>query len=308
MNKLNGQNIRSKRIIENTNNDFLYINEISFKNLFKKYDLLYIENSTLPFFLSINPYYSLIIILFMLKNRKIVHLFYRDIHWKFNMKKNSGRLKTFLLRGFFYIELKFFRYSAYKFYLPSLQMNDFLKFKHFNEFHPRCSKFKDNRSYSPITNLVYSGNINQTQYDIHDLIMKAIENKIYLDIYCPLLSFQNHTKYADYTNNKYIKFIFDEDFYYSDKNYSYFFDARNQNNYLNFSMPLKIFDAISKNIPIITSNPDTEYGKYIVKNNLGFACNDIDDCFDILQRKPGELKNFQKHVDGHSWDVFLSNL
>lgn len=308
INKLNGQNIRSKRIAENTNNNLLYINQISFKILFKKYDLIYIENSTFPFFLSANPYRSLIIAIFMFKNRKKIHLFYRDVHWKFNMKKNSGRFKTLVLYIFFQIELLFFKCSAYKYYLPSLKMNNFVEFKNFNEFHPRCSKFKNNRSYSSQITLAYSGNINEAQYDIHKLINNAINNKIYLDIYCPKSSFQNNPKYADYHMSEYIKFIFDEDFYYSDKNYSYFLDTRNKNDYLDFSMPLKIFDAISKNIPIITSNPDTEYSNYIINNNLGFACNDIEGCFDILKSKPKDLQDFQKHVDINSWEIFFKSL
>lgn len=321
-NKLNGQNVRSTKILKSLDSsDIEYkvffgyegVENILYSDV--KFEHIYMENGTLPCFyiskkLSFRFMFSNVYNLLAEKSNGKTVLFYRDVHWLFYRERGWRKfLKHIVLKNMFHLELMKIKKSKVNVCLPSLKMNKYIKIKSelALEFFPGFDDFKNHRLSNADCEikLVYSGNINCHQYDIRRLLAVIKDKKMFsIDIFCPASSFQKFNKeYGEYKKEENINFYFDQTMKNTNKKWHFFMDFRESDEYLDFSMPLKIFEALSINLPII-SNGRGVYVDYIQNNSCGLKVS-LDD-IEIIRR--AKFESFEPLVSSLSWSKKLGNL
>lgn len=292
-----------------------------------KYDFCYSESSTMPTLLTeINhlPLYPLLDFNFfkLLKLKNIpIGLFYRDIHWQFKELNNKLSFWKRIIRLPFY-HYDLLKYSKYVsvLFLPSLKMADHIpkkyKFIKIIDLPPGCNLYNlnnfyliDNNKY--YLNLLYVGGVSPPTYNLTPLfnVVKNY-NKLKLTVICRELEWRKIKDFYKIEDclNIHIRHLEGDDLsdYYLKadifpiilKNYEYH----------NFAMPLKLFEALSYAIPIITFN-GTVLSDFVANNKIGWVVNNeselsfllnniIKDRSQILQ-----LKNHIKKIrHNHTWE------
>ena len=294
--------------------------------LYNNYDFCYSESSTMPTLLTeINhlPLYPFLDFNFfrLLKLNNIpIGLFYRDIHWQFKELNNRLSFWKHVIRLPFY-HYDLFIYSKYVsvLFLPSLKMANYIpsKYKSFKivDLPPGCNLYNlnninlyNNNSY---LNLLYVGGVTPPTYNLTPLfnVIKN-NNKLKLTVICresEWLKIKYFYNIEDCLNIHIIHLDNDAlSFYYLKSDI--FPIILSNFEYHNFAMPLKLFEAVSYAIPIITFN-GTVLSDFVANNKIGWVVNNeselslllnniIKDRLQILQ-----LKNHIKKIrHDHTWE------
>ena len=310
--KKTGTNIRPKKIIESCR-DFadIYVGFDEVKEMIAKqkhYESIYVECSTHPYMLRggrlpIFKYLfrNIFSELSQLSRNKCV-VFYRDAHWRFSRKSRSFR-QWILIRYktvFHQLECRQLDFSDCIIALPSLDMGDIVFSGRSNVISgsPGFDTFVNKRKSScgEQISLLYSGAINSDQYDISGLIefVSCNSDKLSLDVITSSIV-EGKELSAKYPQ---IKFHFNPVGIASiDKEWDFFVDYRESNEYLSFSMPLKIFEAISCNLPVITTS-GTSYGNFVDANSYGIL---VDSLEELITAGDSVFSCFEPQVVDGSW-------
>ena len=268
-----------------------------------KYDFLYSESSTMPTLLTeenhlpIHPFLDFGFIKFCKKNDIKIGLFYRDIYWRYDFYRKSIPLWQSI------ITIPLYKYDLYKYnklldilYLPSLEMKEMLPIKNklkskykIDSLPPGCEKneLTEKREDDNVLNIFYVGGISKEVYNFEKLL-EAVKGKekIKLKICCRENEWNSQKdRLANYIfNNIDIVHLSGNELsecYREADICSLIFE---ESDYRKFAMPIKLFEYLSNNKPIIATK-NTAAGKFVEKNNVGWTVEyDTEEIANLLER------------------------
>lgn len=293
-----------------------------------KYDFLYSESSTEPTLLTEKnhiPSFAFLDFNFFkfCKNNGIkIGLFYRDIHWRFDQYKNTVSLpKRLVAYTFYHYDLIKYNKLIDVFYLPSLKMYQYVPIN-FNgkveELPPAIEK--DKLKYESSSrdkdinkiNIFYVGGLNYL-YNLNYLFQVVKENEEFkLTVCCREKEWEKaEREYGKYLNDR-INIVHES----GDGLIPYFQQADILNlfvepqKYWEFAMPVKLFDYLTYQKPIIAVK-GTSSGEFVSKNNVGWTVEYSKDrlketLFHILQNSyelKEKIDNIKIILDDNTWEA-----
>ena len=250
-----------------------------------KYDFLYSESSTMPTLLTekhhipTHPFLDFAFFRFCKKRNIKIALFYRDIHWKFPLyAKSVSKYKR-------HIAICFYKYDLYMYnklldimYIPSQSFKKYIE----DDIRIRIellppgaevkniikNKFKDN-----IFHIFYVGGMQKDIYYFPILVKTVSQmHNVVLTICTRENEWENSKKeYQKYLNDN-IKIVHTSGDgltrYYEEADVCSLFIE--PTDYMSMSIPIKTFEYISYQKPIICVKK-TEVANFVEKNNIGFS-------------------------------------
>jgi len=257
-----------------------------------RYLFTYMESLNLPVILSDPshiPYFPVYeyLLLKLLKAKNIpIGIYYRDIHWKFDIfRKRISFLKGLLAYPFFYYEWSIFTSYTDIIFVPHQKIADYLPQKNKKKpklvaLPPGCEnppQKEITRSTSPRKELklLYVGGITPPLYNL-SLMFKALEHFKHKNIKLTICTREGELEKLDqfYTYSKLsnIRFV--------SKKANQLKELYTENDlvlltlkphtYYRFAMPVKLFEAIGYLKPIITIK-NTAMGDFVEKGNIGWT-------------------------------------
>lgn len=255
-----------------------------------KYDFLYSESSTMPTLLTEKnhlpryPFLDFNFFKFCKKNGIKIGLFYRDIQWKFDIYTQN--IKWFKK----IISIPMYKYDLYKyrslvdvFYLPTEEMKEYLKDESklllkSEVLMPGCvsyipKKKKNQFRKGDTLEILYVGGVDKI-YDLSIFFetIKKIDAKVHAYVCCR----QNEWRKAF---NKYDKALSDRvtiihesgsglEKYYEMVDICCAFAGEGE--YMKMAMPVKIFEYLGHEIPIIATK-NTVAGNFVDEKQIGWS-------------------------------------
>lgn len=289
----------------------------------QKYDFVYSESSTMPTALTEKnhfPKYPLLDFMFfkLCKKHNIpIGLFYRDIYWMFNDYGNNLSFIKKLMSIFFYkYDLYFYKKYLTKLYLPAKTMGYYLP----NDLHniidelppgyqPQSSITKS-EIFNNSLNILYIGGMN-THYEMFELFKAvALNPKVSLTI-CTRKEEWESVKpcYEPFlANNISITHKSGKDLIplYEYATITSLFIKPIE--YRSFAAPVKLYEYIGFEKPIITSS-NTHAASFVIENDIGWSikynADNLCQFLDLLISNPNlitnKIKNINQIKTKHTW-------
>lgn len=247
-----------------------------------KYEFLYSESSTMPTLLTekhhlpIYPFLDFNFIKLCKKNGIKIGLFYRDIHWNFEQYKVSY-IKKIISKFFYKYDLRIYEDLLNVLFLPSKEMKKYIPLKKNIEVHesfPGIETYKKIRTKNNSKiKLFYVGGTGDL-YD-YKLLLKVIKGfsdmtfsictrKEEWDCFIKKnsnIEIKENIEIAHFSGEEMEKFAEN-----SDLGILYV----NPLKYWEFAVPLKLFQYLTLNIPVLASN-GTKVGKIINEYDIGWS-------------------------------------
>lgn len=267
-----------------------------------RFDLLYMESATIPFFLTEKHHLPTPIFMdfsfFNECKRKglFLSVFYRDIHWMF-LELNSFVRRIFL-SPFHKLELKIFNRYFDKIYLPSDRMKKYIsevdreKMDTLPPGHSIYHFFEDKKLIQPLK-LFYVGGIGAV-YRMHKIFRVAKELPVNLYFYFRRSDWEKVKNEYELSENIFI--IFEEkqnlNEMYSNIDLSLFFLEPIE--YLSFALAQKLFEYIGFEKPIIASE-GTAVSEFVKQNDIGW----------VIKYDEQEFKRLIEHIINNPEEVMI---
>lgn len=264
----------------------------------KRFDFVYSENRTIPFAMTeehrlpLHPCTDHLFLNFCNRNSIPVSLFYRDVFWRFDAYKTklslAGRLITIPL---YWFDWHFHRHYVQTLYLPSMAMQSSIPptigISRVAALPPGSAAHdvvKIPRDNTDELKLLYVGGVRPPTYDIEPIldVVKRTPSCV-LTLCCRKAEW-------DHFAPRYKKFMSDkvhvvhasgnelEPLYLSS---DIMILLRKPNPYLDFAVPVKLFESIGYELPIIASH-DSEAGSIVDCEDLGWTT-DLDSAPQLLE-------------------------
>lgn len=287
------------------------------KNLYqnispKQIRYCYIENSTIPMWLTDDdhiPRKPTLEIKFLqyLKNNKIpVGIFYRDAYWKFNDLYTIKPGIKQIMQLLFKMELYIFKKYGSVFYLPSVYMNEYVKFPKSNviPLPPGGNDFIDSNGYKKQIdkpNAVYVGGIHP-RYGVYEML-KAIENinkdqiELNLLMVCRKKELEKYKKLlVPYLDKEWLTIFhaYGEELIPIYRKAHFGIVPIKRDVYNDFAVAVKMFEYLSYGLPIVAT--DCKAQKDLVEeNNFGI----------IVKSEPESMaKGIKKMLERENLDFY----
>jgi len=292
-----------------------------------RYGFVYSESSTMPTLLTekrhlpVYPWLDFGFFQWAKKNKIPIGLFYRDIHWKFP----SYKKKVFFSKRLFTIPMYWYDLLRYQnllnhLFLPSLKMSKVLPIKwpqnKVSALPPGCDindiKIDDKPCLKKkMLNLFYVGGVVPPLYNLTPLFETICNMKnIRLTICCRKKEWDEVDEY--YNTKKYtnVKIVHEN----HGKLKKYYLNADifamlwGKNSYLDFAMPVKLFETIGYAVPIIMLT-GTEAARFVNTERIGWVVKNTTEArktLEWLYDNPQEIKKKKKEIysirERHSWE------
>ncbi|MEH7235742.1 glycosyltransferase [Bacillus sp. JJ1562] len=256
------------------------------------HDILYcyMENQTIPIWLTDpdhiprHPMVDHNFFKFLRKNKIPLGIFYRDIYWKFNdLYKVKPIIKTIMIR-LFEIELFLYKKYAKKLFLPSMEMNKYVKVPT-KQVYPSPPGGIDrtvitDKQDSTKVRAIYVGGIDP-RYGVYE-VLEAFKmlNKdttlIELSFVCREKEFK--------TFKEYLEPFLDEDWLHIHhahgeallpiyKEADFGIVTLKRGTYNDFAVPVKLFEYLSFGLPVLATDC-TALQKIVEQDNIGLIVKD----------------------------------
>lgn len=288
----------------------------------KKYNFLYSESSTYPTLLAsgklhafFNPMLDFNFFKFCRKKNIPIALFYRDIHWRFpHFKTKKSNIKRILFYLLYNIDLFYYKKNIDILFLPHMKMLDFipLKFNTITSSLPPAAATKNvlflQNQFKPELSFLYIGGVGEL-YDLR-LFVKVISNFKNSFILCLRKKEWeiNRDKYTIPSNVKIVNNTSQSelDNLYLNSSVAVLFVR--PSTYWSFAMPVKLFEYISYNKPIIAVK-NTAAGDFIEKHDIGwsleYSYNKLTELIHKIQKNTNEIEfktnNIKKIFRLNTW-------
>lgn len=272
----------------------------------KKYEFCYVEPPAGPIFNLCDH----LLLLYISKVMKVpVGLFYRDAYWKFADWYEVKGLKKFIINTMHKFDWKVIKSVCRRVYFPTKTMGDLFDFPDKMPLPPGAEKISVDKKSLDEVELIYVGGVSE-QYG-GTLLLQAMEEvnkvkKINLHLVCREEEVKKIEEYKDkewlslyHASGSELKEI------YSKANVAII--PRKVDFYMDFAMPVKLFEYISYELPIISTNCK-EVAKFINENNIGFVCEDnvqslVNTLLNIDMNKINEVtENVKLAKENNTWN------
>ena len=287
----------------------------------KKYDFIYSESSTMPTLLTdknhlpLHPFMDFNFFKYCKKHDIRMSLFYRDIHWKFDLYKKNGWLKSKIAIFFYKYDLNKYDKLLDYMYIPSEKFREYLpKSSKYDirVLYPGCSvsnKKKKNRNDDKKLHVFYVGGISKDIYDFEKLIkiVNSMDN-IELTLCCR----ENEWNKSPYRSidMKNVHVIHEmagglQKYYDKADVCSLLFE---KTPYMSMAMPIKLFEYIGNRLPMIATD-GTQAAEFIRKYNIGYTINyDEREINELLKKLVNnkkmlinKVKNIETIINDNTW-------
>lgn len=264
----------------------------------RKFDFVYSESHTLPAALTEPhhlPTHPRLDARFLaaLKARKVpVGLFYRDVLWRFDgFAQHYPFLKRIFATWFYEQEWRDILRVTDHLFLPSLEMAKALPTRwpntNVSALPPGVESRteRERRQAAPTSRpleLFYVGGVNPPYYDLRPLF-RAVggDDRLHLTICCRPAEWESVRERYPSSDNIDVVHVSGKDLegYYARA------DAvvilREPHPYLEFAMPVKVFEALAYGLPIITSDTGAT-ATFLSSNSLGWVVGSIEEFRDLV--------------------------
>lgn len=287
------------------------------------FDFVYSENLTIPFAMSeshrlpLNPLVDHRFLAFCNENRIPVSLFNRDVYWRDVSYKQMlpwwGRIVTIPLHWF---DLWWHTKYLDTFYLPSEAMARVLpwihKFTNVRYLPPgsEIDHTDRNTRNSKDLRVFYVGGIEPPTYDLRPLLkaMQGAKTPVSLTICCRKKEWDKVSGLYQPFLDERVKIVHlsGKDLLPLYRESDLFAVARDPGSYVDFSVPIKIYESVGFALPILCT-PGGETARIVESEGFGWvkSADEIGDFLDELALKPEileikrtKLKSVQLH---HTW-------
>lgn len=283
------------------------------------FHLCYGESTNQTFFLSNKNHFPVFLVdisLFrILKSNNIPSgIFYRDAYWCFNNLRPISNLKYFIKYIFHKIEWKVLTKYFSVIFLPTLGILEVLP-KVNSNFRTRQLPPGHNdpslKKFSGITGklkILYVGGVKPPYYDISELLSNSLGSDIEITICTRKEEWETYKLNYPLINSN-IKIIHKsgDDLAELYNSSHIFIDLRKGNTYLDMAMPIKYFEAIGYEKPIICFS-GSEISNFIEKNQIGWTINSINELNVLIKQimeNEDDLKKKQERLgiikQYHTW-------
>lgn len=294
----------------------------------RRFDFIYSESRSIPTLLTERhrvPLYPLLDFRFLRDMRRKgipVGLYYRDVFWRFDMYRDMlpwpARAVTVPL---YHYDWWWYRRTVDHLFLPSLRMANHLPSIWPAErvsalppgtFLPEpLENNQPSRNYDHhVLQMLYVGGVEPPTYDIKPLLatVNAIDN-LRLTVCCRSEEWQRMRQYYSshissqievaHVSGKQLAALY----YHSDV----FGLIRKPDVYLDFAVPVKVFESLSHGLPILTLS-NNESARLIAQDGLGWVVDNLSEAQVLLQhllQNPQFIRAKQMHVlserKNHTW-------
>lgn len=250
----------------------------------------YMENSTLPFWLTDKDHLPRTPLLeynffkHLKKNRIPLGLFYRDIYWKFDDLYPFKGIKRAIMRSVYYAERLIYKKYVSHFFLPSMEMNDYIKFptEQTSTLPPGGEDLLEywKKEKKEELNIIYVGCISE-RYGLVNML-QAVDMvyqknlSVKLHLVCRIDEFnQNEEVFREYIQKPWLVIYHA----YGDQLKKIYKDADvaiipiRKIKYNDFAVPVKLFEYISYGLPVVATNCNAQ-AEIIRKDELGLIVDD----------------------------------
>ena len=290
----------------------------------EKIEFLYSESSTAPSLISkknlLHPFVDINFFRYCKNHLIPTGLYYRDVYWVHGHNKYSPWIKGFLARKLYQYDWLCYEHSVDHLFLQTSSMKTALPGDwpdtHVSELPPGCNIFrthdrdKSNKN-NHCLNLFYVGGITPPLYDLLPLFQSILNvNEVHLTVCCRDFEWKEvHHYYEPFDRNKIdIVHVSGKGLIQYYQSSDIFTIVRKPDPYLNFVLPVKVFEALGHGAPILTT-PGTETAKFIVREKVGWVI-DLDQLSDFLssiQTNPQDIIAKRKHIEeirkNHTWET-----
>jgi len=283
----------------------------------------YMENQTIPFWLTDQghiPKKPLIDqkVMRFLKAKKVpVGVFYRDVYWKFDELYPLKGIKKFIMKSIYRLEEKFYEKYCDVIFLPSEAMGRYVQIeKPMVPLPPGGKGMKGQHSKSNIGSKkgLYVGGINNEDYGLF-LLLDALslankdQKNCELTIVCRPDEFEklpSEKKSRLLDAGVTVKHVSGEALNTLYKEMDYAFIPRFKSVYNDFSVPVKLVEYLSNELPVIATHCEAQ--KDIIEaDEYGLICEDNPESMaQAILRMNDEVDTYRSHiqksfVEKHSW-------
>ncbi|MBI9079215.1 MAG: hypothetical protein JEY79_05685 [Pseudodesulfovibrio sp.] len=280
------------------------------------YDFCYAETSVLPTMLTekgnkaFYPFVDFDFFRFVKDRGTPLGLFYRDIYWRFKYYQKDHPFLERMRRIFFYhLDLWYYGRMLDTLFLPSQELAEYLPAS-LREIALECPPGHDIKCVvdRPLPqsakdlSILYVGGVSTPVYDISPLM--KLGKTIPVTVCCrkeEWNTYQPH--YEPWTKNVNIRHIHGNELSDLYGQVSLSSIVRVDHDYLSFASPLKLYEAVGQNIPLLVSR-GTRAARFVEDNNIGWTVeNDFSDLnLDrLIHEYPEKVENLKTIKDAHSW-------
>lgn len=287
------------------------------------FDFMYSETSTMPTALTeknhfpANPLLDVVFFKWCKKLSIPAGIFYRDIHWRFEFyKENISLPKRAVSIPFYWYDWLLYQKYIDILYLPSREMASHLPTKWKKKIivlPPGHNIYnyseKEKRTDTGCLKLLYVGGITPPIYDLRQMFKAVSNNKaISLTVCCRKKEWEALKQYYNPTSNILIKHPNQNEIKTFYNTADIFCLLWKPNRYLNFAMPVKIFEAIGFDTPILTTS-GTEAAKFIAQKDIGWSIDvgelhtvlkTLQNCPEMIEVKRNSIRKIKCE---HTWSV-----
>lgn len=292
----------------------------------KVFDFVYSESSTMPTLLTETHHYPIYPFLdfgflgWAKKNLIPIGLFYRDMHWRFSHYKNSvSPLKRAASIPLYkYDWVKYQRLLDHLF-LPTLELQDVLPgswdINKMSALPPGCriNLVVDKRpeTLNSGLRLFYVGGVTPPLYNLNPLFRTVNDAEgAHLTLCCREKEWKSVQNLYKPFNKKKVDIIHQSGSrlqkYYSNADiFALLWDTYE---YLEYAMPVKVFESIGNGLPVMTLN-GTAVARFVQQENIGWVVNSVEEakCLMVhLSTNRGEVNSKTQEVlrvrNNHTWD------
>lgn len=279
-----------------------------------RYDFVYSESRNIPTLLSddshipTHPLQDFSFLRYCKKNRIKIGIFYRDMHWKFDLFKTSVSLpKRIILVPMFYYDLIQYKKCTDILYVPTNLLAQYLPYGFTihelppgGNIHEEILAWKKTKDYSnDKMRLFYVGGVTGL-YDMKTLFQAVKTNdKVLLTVCTPADQWEA-------AKGEYQSLLCDRisvihkknnelgEFYKWADMASVCFE---KNKYADLAMPIKAFEAISYGIPIITSD-NTAVSRIVQAHDIGWVINySVEEMNKLFNRLAGNIDEIKTKTE-----------
>ncbi|MDP4163971.1 MAG: glycosyltransferase [Bacillota bacterium] len=299
-------------------------------------DLLfcYMENQTIPFWLTDaghipkKPFIDLQVMKFLKRKKVPTGVFYRDVYWKFDELYSLKGIKKTVMKSIYRMEEKFYEKYCDIIFLPSDAMGQYVDInKRKVALPPGGTENIDHESSLLITgnrvavenrewksNGMYVGGINNDDYGLF-LLLDALELANRDDKVCKLTVVCREDEYNNLPDNKKLRL---SSLHVSVKHVSgnalndlykemdYAFIPRFKSTYNDFSVPVKLVEYLSNELPVVATNCAAQRD-IIESDSYGIICEDnaasMAEAIEVMSEQSAQFRaNIQAtFTEKHSW-------
>lgn len=287
-----------------------------------RFDFLYSESASVPTLLTerhhapTHPFLDFGLFRWARVRAVPVGLFYRDVYWRFDLWKRlvPWHKRIIALPLYWYDWLEYLKLVDHLF-LPSLAMKRFLPGEwpdsRLSEAPPGCTpeKASSARICQSGLQVLYVGGVTPPLYDLRPMLdaLRRVGHGVVLTLCCRLREWRDVRTYYSLNDNVRVLHVSGRDLDTLYANADIFSLVRKPHPYLDFAMPVKVFEALGHGVPIVTAQ-GTEVARFVAKEGVGWVVSGEKDFHNLLLRLRSNrnlVANKRKKVltilERHSW-------